>query len=110
MRRRLDAPPQTNERPESNAPSNARGQLLELLYAIYKLRGAHASTDSTDIAHLVSLDLELVEGAAVDLHKKNLVTFDACDHGLINLRLTIEGIEQVENPGSDADWHAQPLP
>lgn len=107
MRRRFHAPPRTNKRPESDAPSNPRSKLLELLYAIYKLRGAHASTDSTDIARLVAIDLELVEGAVVELHKRNLVTFDACDHGLIHLRLTTEGITQVENPASGADWHAQ---
>jgi hypothetical protein len=92
--------------PNGSATSAPKSKVLELLYTIYKMRGAIVSTDSNDIADRFSIDPELVESTAVELYKRKLVTFAACDQGLINFRLTIEGIEQIENPASSADWHA----
>jgi hypothetical protein len=106
MRKQFEVPLQAHAHPESLAPSAQRSKLLERLYAIYETRGTLASTDSSDIAHRFSIDPELVECAALELHKRHLLTFDTCDQGLIHLRLTTEGIAQIEDPASSADWHA----
>jgi hypothetical protein len=36
------------------------------------------------------------------------VRFEACDHGLVNLSLTPFGIEEIENPTSEVEWHSWP--
>jgi hypothetical protein len=89
---------QARTRLENNASITPGDELLQRLYVIYKTRGPYATTDSEEIARLIAIDSELIEDAARELHKRNLVGFDACDSGLINLRLTIAGIDQMERP------------
>lgn len=104
----VEARLQSRARPESDAIT-PRGRLLQRLYQLHKSSGGSANADSNEMANLFSIDPDLVDGAAVELHNRNLVRFDVCDHGLINVRLTALGIQQIENPASAADWHAHPL-
>jgi hypothetical protein len=102
---RTIAPVKTTSNAAAGTSIAAGASVLQHLYAIYAAAGIRCKTDSNELARRLGMDREVVEDTAAALRKRDLVMFEICDYGLMNLRLTPHGIEQIEDPTSEAEWH-----